>query len=644
MIAILVVVGALVFLAQPALYGTRDRLLRTWTLMGTAVLVLTETLSLPHALTRPFLFLGWLAVAAVAAFFLWRRGMPKRTETSPPDRRDLSAWVPPAFILFATLVIALAAPPNNWDSMTYHMARVANWAEHASVAHYPTSIVRQLALSPWAEYAILNAQVLAGGSDRWAMLVQWTAFGVCAMTVSLLLREMGYSRRTQYLGAMFVLTMPMALLQSTSTQNDLAAAAWVAAFVYFILHPKRDFLFAALALGLAVNTKGTAVLVAPAFAIGAWLLHRKTVGWGPATLRFVGIAALALVANLPFFARNTATFGSPAGEPKLVRVVNSEVHDPMHMLSNVVRQMSIHWGTPIGRVTWGMEQAVIRAHSAVGLDASDPRTSYTRFHILAPSNHEDEAPNPIHFWLIVAGCIVVLARWRRSPAVGFVIQLCIAFLLFSFVLKWQIWASRLQLPLLVLGGVAAAAGFSSLLPSLRSHRVLVAFLFLASLPWVFLNRSRPLLTFAWDPSGPGYAPGTARSVLVNWLPAKSVLSEDRTSQMFINRKFLEKPYRSALASATSGHCATVGLITKEDSWEYPLHALARAEETPVRFRHLGVLNASRVLPEISPPACSVIVLDDPSVVGKSRTISIDGAPFVQVSQDSLVRVFRPPTQ
>src|SRR5690242_18911992 len=62
-----------------------------------------------------------------------------------------------------TLVIAIVAPPNNWDSTTYHMARVLNWIQQESVNHFPTYNLRQIELNPWAEYAILQFQLLSGG-------------------------------------------------------------------------------------------------------------------------------------------------------------------------------------------------------------------------------------------------------------------------------------------------------------------------------------------------------------------------------------------------------------------------------------------------------------------------------------------------
>ena len=48
-------------------------------------------------------------------------------------------------------IVALTAPPNTWDSMTYHMPRVEHWIENRNVEPYPTHILRQLSLGPGAE-------------------------------------------------------------------------------------------------------------------------------------------------------------------------------------------------------------------------------------------------------------------------------------------------------------------------------------------------------------------------------------------------------------------------------------------------------------------------------------------------------------
>jgi 4-amino-4-deoxy-L-arabinose transferase-like glycosyltransferase len=77
------------------------------------------------------------------------------------------------------------------------------------------------------------------------------------------------------LAVLFAATLPMGILQSSSTQNDYVVSFWLLAFVSQFLGWRRSshdshLLFAAAALGLAILTKGTALIFATPF--GIWLL------------------------------------------------------------------------------------------------------------------------------------------------------------------------------------------------------------------------------------------------------------------------------------------------------------------------------------------------------------------------------------
>ena len=620
--------------------GVRESLLRAFVVWGAFVFAITEILSLGHWVNMIALRSAWalVVVGIIAAQRLGGTTYDYRYEYVQGRLRSLRPFEIASFaiVLGATFVVAIAAPPNNWDSMTYHMARVANWAQHGDIGHYPTHIVRQLMLSPWAEYAILNFH-FTGGSDRWANMVQWISYMMSAVAASLIIRRLGGRREVQVLGALFVLTAPMLILQSTSTQNDLVVAAWLAAFVYFLFEADDKWLFAGICFGLAMNTKGTAITIAPVFLLAAWFFRGRSNGWKPATLRAVRIGVLALAINAPYMWRNVQTFGHTTGDPAIIRTVNMQVHDPLHVASNVVRNLTIHMGAPIGRITWAVETAVKRAHEVVGVDPSDKRTSYTAFHVVSTSNHEDEAGNPVQFWLIAAALVALCVKRREFRSTNiFALILGISFLCFCALLKYQVWGSRFQVPFFVLGGVIGAIGLSAIFPSERALRRIGGLLVLAALPWLLLNRTRPLLTVAWNPSVPAPAPGTLRSMLVNWFPAKSVLTADRDSLRYVNRPNLRTSYKAAMNRAVAGGCPYVGLITTEDSWEYPLHVLARDQRNKVWFRHVDVTNSSRSIVRETTPVCAVLVLDSVLV----NPPVLPGFRYRRDWQDSVIQVFR----
>jgi hypothetical protein len=66
--------------------------------------------------------------------------------------------------------VSVVASPNNWDSMVYVMPRVSHWIQNLTVDHYPTHSPLQLNSGPWAEFVILDFQLLAG-NDRFANLL-----------------------------------------------------------------------------------------------------------------------------------------------------------------------------------------------------------------------------------------------------------------------------------------------------------------------------------------------------------------------------------------------------------------------------------------------------------------------------------------
>ena len=62
-------------------------------------------------------------------------------------------------ILIITFFTALIYPPNSPDSLSYHMPRVMHWIQNNNVEYYPTSIPRQLFVSPFSEFVILHLQL-----------------------------------------------------------------------------------------------------------------------------------------------------------------------------------------------------------------------------------------------------------------------------------------------------------------------------------------------------------------------------------------------------------------------------------------------------------------------------------------------------
>ncbi|MGH7845435.1 MAG: glycosyltransferase family 39 protein, partial [Candidatus Binatia bacterium] len=270
-------VARLFFLREKKQFA--DALIKTHLVFFAIVAGSTELLSLFRAVEFLYVSVLWSLVVLVLLLRLIvdaRNGlgtafplMNSKGIDGTPHARTLRLII--GLILTCTLATALLYPPNNYDSMIYHMTRVAHWIHNQSVSFYLTSYPPQNYQMPLAEFAILHFQLLSG-SDVFANCVQWIAFCVAISLAWALAAELGGDRPSQFASAIAAATLPMAILQSSSTQNDLTAASFILAFALFMLRLRhelhaRNILFAATALGLALLTKGTSYIYCAAVGI-----------------------------------------------------------------------------------------------------------------------------------------------------------------------------------------------------------------------------------------------------------------------------------------------------------------------------------------------------------------------------------------
>jgi hypothetical protein len=595
--------GALPFLALGFLLAFfrrtrgswRDALLPGALSWGALVTLITELLSVPRALSAPGLAVAWSAVCLVvlAGSLRVRRDPPARAEAAL-DRSELLLLGGVCVIVLATAVVAAAAPPNTWDSMTYHMSRVAHWARNGSLAHYPTHITRQLAQPPGSEYLILHSYVLSGG-DRWANVGQLLAFVGNVVMAMLIAERLGAGRRGQALAAVACATLPIALLTAASTQNDLLGGFWLLGFAYFVLsrtraHPgvaraRGDAVWMGLALGLAMLTKALTYVLAVPFLLWLVALEFRTLGWR-ALRPLATVALVAVAVDAGHYARNLLVFRSPIGMAEY-RVQN-EIHTPAALFSNVIRNVSLHLGSQVPALDAAVERAVLALHAAVGMDPQDPRTTWegTRYAVVARHLNEDYAGNPLHLLLAMAAAGLALRRPRSALVIGLYAALLVAFLTFCAYLKWQPWHVRLHLPLFV--AACALIGLSMERWPVLLARTIGAALLVSAVPYLLWNETRPLLG------------------------ERSVLTAPRLQQYFASRPRLQETHARLAAGAARSGCRQIGLLMHANSWEYPLWVLldARAADGP-RLHHVRVTNPSAGThePGVSGPPCALFVVD-----------------------------------
>jgi hypothetical protein len=615
---------------------------RAAVLWGLLVAANTEVLSLFGVLALPWLSTAWAVECCTVAFGVWRRRVQVTERLQLPSSSrlwhpSLVAVAPVLIIVAATGITAWMAPPNTWDSMTYHIARVAHWVADGTVALYPTNIVRQLYSPPWSEYAVLQLQVLSG-SDHLANLVQWFSMVGSVVVASLIAQQLGSQPRGQLLAMIVVATLPMGILQASSTQTDYVVAFWLLCSVSLALSfwkqsTQQGAAWLASSLGLAMLTKGTAYLIAAPIVVflGFWMLARVRRGLITPALLMLFIP---LVINSGYYFRNEALFHNPLGtNDESVQLVNTS-YTPQVIMSNAARDAVLQFGTPNPNLNNWLERAVAKFHSGVlHIGVNDPATTFpgATFQVNALSFDEDYAGDPLQALLAIAAVLAAIGfAFRRGPPLFLIysLGLIFAFLTFAAYLRWQPWHARLELPLLVLSAPLIGAVVARL-SNFLVLGALGAVLIVAAVPWVIDNQSRPMV---------GFALPAAINAQPRYLPAgETIFNTPRIDLYFVKRPYLEGPYAEAVARAAQTNCREIALWSGADDWEYPLWVLANQSGGQIRIDHIFIGNESIAAHQFGSKPCLILDLTS----AQPLSVALNGVRFTQLWSDAGVALYVP---
>ncbi len=560
----------------------RSAILSAAVVWGVIVALSTEILSLFRLLTFEWVFGLWLVMDILGLIVYLKLKNVNQTFEKHQDEKIPSVLIGllggVLFIFAAVGLVAIVSPPNNWDSMTYHMSRVVHWMQNRSVEHYPTSYVPQLYHPPGAEFAIMHFQIVTGG-DRFANLIQWLSMVGSAIVISLIAQQLGANQRGQVFAAVFAATLPMGILQASSTQNDYAVCFWVVSFVSCGLAGMSagitlsNTLKIGATLGLALLTKTTAYIFSLPFIIwfiivGIKRYHQKML---PPILI---IAVVTILLNIGHYWRNYDLFGYAIGAPEsFTKEYKIETFTIQTFLSNIIRNLAMHTGTSISRIN-GLIVAVVKLlHKILGILPNDPRITWPPGQVYAlttPSFNENNATNPIHFGLIFATLILILKQPKfikiKIVAVYLTATIC-TFLLLCLLLKLQPWHSRHHLTTFVL----FAPIFGLTISQISNHKIanyIVVILIIMSLPWVFHNKFRPLIG------------------------ESNIFNSSRNELYFTSRPNMEFAYNQAVDFVKSQNCTNIGLsFWSKNAWEYPLWVFFQEPGKPApRIEHISTID------------------------------------------------------
>ncbi|MEH0974953.1 phospholipid carrier-dependent glycosyltransferase [Micromonospora sp. CPCC 205546] len=500
-------------------------------------------------------------------------------------------------LLLVELLIALLAEPNNFDSQTYHLPKVEHWVARGGLDFWPTAIHRQVTIPPGAEYLLLHLRLFTGG-DALHNLVQWAAGVGVLLAATRITAQLGGGRRAQLLTAFVLATTPMVALQATSTQTDLACAAWVACAATLALDGLRrragvgTMLALGAATGLTALTK-TSGMVAVGPLLLLWgLAQLRLARTGPAPERatpepaasdragrqirrtVAGSALILLVAAVvvgPFLARVTAEFGHPLGPPRLRESIPMERHDPPSLLVNALRIAHTAFDTPLAPLRRAGAEAIVGGAEAIGVDPQDRATTFGREQFPVPSWYpdEDRVAFPLAGALSVIGAAYALTRpgrispTRAGPLRAYAVVVVAAVLLHTAMIKWQPWGNRLLLYALALAvplaGLWLDALFRRRAGGAGGRRSVAAGLAVSVLATCALAG---VLAVSY---------GFPRRLV----GAGSIFTTSEWDTRFLRRPQWAEEFRWAAEAVRATDARRIGLVQQNDNWEYPWWLLLR---------------------------------------------------------------------
>lgn len=445
--------------------GLRDAVLLAGLLLALIAVAACWIGSVTGALASTFFICWWLGWAVLGGLAAWNA----RHERMKPLKSKRTAFGSDEWLLAGALSLVVAAaflmavlsPPNNADSLIYHLPRQVFWMAQGTVFTDQVSNPHMIKMPPLSEYLGLNLYLLTG-SDRVHNLIQWVALCGCLVAISRILCLAGGSRRAQFVGCLFFATLPAVFFEASNTKNDLVTTFFLLGAVWALTGAvlrRRFVIFDAVLAGLfagcALLTKGTAIAFLPV--IGAVFLAVSLRMRVPLSIHgiLVAVVLTTAVAAPHFVAQSSRILNSERGSSS--NHANAIMH-PAAGLAVLIQNAALQFALPFDSWNRSLEGGVGQISAAVGFPVNDERTTFagTRFGVAWHPEHEDRATGLIHWAMLL---LIPVFGWLwvkpplRSPMLIFGISAILLFVVFSLLFRWQPWHSRLLIPCVAIGSI-----------------------------------------------------------------------------------------------------------------------------------------------------------------------------------------------
>jgi hypothetical protein len=480
--------------------------------------------------------------------------------------------------------LCVMVPPNNWDSMTYHLPRMESWFQNGSLFQLVSQIDRQTWNPQLAESFLLLPRALTT-VDIFFNLLQLGSLVIIILIFFGMSKALHVSPLIRNLGILAILSWPTVLLEATTTQNDLVAALFtIICWVFLILSNKHKdtvllHVLFGLSAALAIAVKGSSVL----FGFLACLVYLiNSIQQRRSLIQISKTLIFPLILNSALWMQNYVIFRSlfsPPSKPEYNAFVTN--YSPITFLENFFRLIAMNLALPINSWMSSLHFNFDSFFDFFNLSKNNPANTWSGGFVIPVGAHEDIASSPA---LVLVILLIVWTLFKRpkvpisSRQELLVMTLPIAyFIIFVYILRNQPWINRLLVPSFIL------LCFYLFLyqPNLKKIQVKyialpTVALFIYSSSFLFFAADKPLL------SSFSIFSKSKQETLLN-------LSDE--AKLFTNRPNIGAQYWFQLQKINSKNFESVYLNLGSDDWEYPTwHFFKGSDRKPLIYSYLNSRN------------------------------------------------------
>ena len=503
---------------------------------GFTTYIITELLSLMNNLNLYGIIISWLVVSFILIFLIFKTKSKidlfwflKKIKCFTLTQKIYLIII---CLIFSLLLFqGIIYPPNNWDSLTYHMSRIMYWLGNENLNHFPTHILRHLYQPPFAEYIIMHVNVLQG-NDYFSNSIQLLFLVFCLFPLNEILNVFGVGTSSKLISFLFCITTPSVILQASTTKNDIVCAFFILTSILFLYKCYKEsilsnYFFLGISIGLGMLTK--AILYG---SLSIFILF---------------------IINIGHFSRNYTINSHILNIDEVENnMYSNEEMNFTFFSSNLLKNIGLHMGYPFNGL---YEDFIMNYHEVNDISIDDPKLNFlgTKYNTKnSVETNEDLVPNTFHLMIILIasfGIIVNSIYKKKYTGLILLVIIILQVFFFCFYLKWQPWHTRLHIPIFILTSAFVGLILNELKKfSLLKHLIII-FLFANFIFYFINNNTRPIIS--------------------NIKYTKKISIEDfRYKKYFSNQLYLYPEYLSIQKKMDEIIIKKVGIDLND--WEYPL--------------------------------------------------------------------------